>query len=135
MGSQDYAAPEIIQRMPYNGFLADIYSLGVILYIMLTGELPFSRDARYSALERGTYPNISFPSNCTIPEKARLLCIQMLCSEPSKRIKMSEIMQHSWVKDGRARSASKAFSNLIGQMRNLTLKRKSSSQRNLQTIY
>lgn len=119
VGSQDYAAPEIIRRIPYNGFTADVYSLGVILYIMLTGELPFSRSARYNAMEKGTYPPLVFPSSCIASSNAKSLCVRMLDPEPNKRITMQDIQQHPWVCDlRRTRSlGSNPFANLIKNIR------------------
>ena len=41
-GSLCYACPEIIDEQPYNPELADVWSLGVILYVLICGYLPFS---------------------------------------------------------------------------------------------
>ena len=43
-GSFSYSAPELISRHEYDGFSADCWSVGVILYCMLCGTLPFKRD-------------------------------------------------------------------------------------------
>ena len=40
-GTPSYMAPEIINKQPYCGFPVDIWALGVVLYVMLTGEYPF----------------------------------------------------------------------------------------------
>lgn len=41
-GTPSYMAPEIVTRKEYNGMYADVWALGVMLYIMLSGKLPFS---------------------------------------------------------------------------------------------
>ena len=40
-GTPSYMAPEIVQKKDYNGFATDIWSLGIILYVMLSGNYPF----------------------------------------------------------------------------------------------
>lgn len=42
-GTQNYMSPEIIEQKPFDGFKADIFSLGVILFISVFGKFPFSR--------------------------------------------------------------------------------------------
>lgn len=98
VGSQDYVAPEIILRRPYNAFKADVHSLGVILYIMLTGELPFSRKARYADMEHGGYPRIAFAENCIASKAAKDLCLKMLLEDPAKRPSMFEVASNPWLK-------------------------------------
>lgn len=40
-GTPSYMAPEIVQKKDYSGFATDIWSLGILLYVMLTGNYPF----------------------------------------------------------------------------------------------
>ena len=40
-GTSAYMSPEIVKKSDYNGFKADIWALGVVLYVMLTGRFPF----------------------------------------------------------------------------------------------
>ena len=41
MGTEQYSAPEILENKPYSGEEADIFALGVILFVMITGFAPF----------------------------------------------------------------------------------------------
>ncbi len=45
MGSESYMAPEIIEARPYKGTSVDIFALGVTLFAMVTGVMPFERRA------------------------------------------------------------------------------------------
>ena len=40
-GTSSYMSPEIIRKAEYNGFKADIWALGVVLHVMMTGRFPF----------------------------------------------------------------------------------------------
>lgn len=97
-GTPNYVAPEVIKEKGYDGFLADVWSMGVILYVMLSGKLPFedkSIDSLFKKIEAGkvTYPNY-------IPTDAKDLIQKMLHVNPKKRISVAQIKQHKWVKAG-----------------------------------
>ncbi|ORX92543.1 Pkinase-domain-containing protein [Basidiobolus meristosporus CBS 931.73] len=99
-GSEEYTAPEVILGQPCNGFKADVWSLGVILYTMLVGYLPFSMDgsqSRRSFFYRIANADYRLPRDRTIsPEASDLLRI-LLQSNPKKRLEVSEIKKHPWL--------------------------------------
>ncbi|PWZ01735.1 Pkinase-domain-containing protein [Testicularia cyperi] len=93
-GSPNYAAPEVISGRLYAGPEIDIWSCGVILYVMLCGRLPFDDEyipTLFKKINNGIY---SIPSY--LSQEARHLLSQMLIVDPVKRITIQEIRQHPW---------------------------------------
>ncbi|KAM0508156.1 hypothetical protein ACHAP8_000366 [Fusarium lateritium] len=95
-GSPHYAAPELLKNRQYRGDKADIWSMGVILFAMLTATLPFDDpDLRVmmARTKKGQYEMPSFLS----PE-AEDLIRRMLQVNPDRRITLKEIWRHPLVK-------------------------------------
>lgn len=95
-GTPSYVAPEVIGRKGYDGAKADIWSCGVILYVLLAGFLPFQEKniaLLYRKIHRG-----DFRCPPWISSDARRLIIKILDPNSSSRISISEIMQTSWMK-------------------------------------
>ncbi|TFK56415.1 CAMK/CAMKL/AMPK protein kinase [Heliocybe sulcata] len=91
-GSPNYAAPEVIRGGLYTGPEIDVWSCGVILYVMLAGRLPFEDDdvqALFTKISQGQYHMPSYLS-----ADARGLIAGMLAVDPVKRITVPEILQH-----------------------------------------
>ncbi|XP_044763367.1 serine/threonine-protein kinase SIK3-like isoform X2 [Coccinella septempunctata] len=94
-GSPPYAAPELFQGLKYDGPKVDIWSLGVVLYVLVCGYVPF--DA----------PNLHILRNVVIAGKFRIpyfmsrdcedLIRHMLVVEPEKRLSMAQIARHRWL--------------------------------------
>lgn len=93
-GSFAYAAPEVILGNPYNGPLADIWSMGVILYAMVTGRLPF-KDTSTSVLMADIAAGVKFSSRHT--EKLRSIVVKILTFLPHDRADMAYIQGHPWM--------------------------------------
>lgn len=102
-GSLDYVAPEVLYKRSYSGFLADSFSLGIVLYALLFAEFPFVTAERVKAIRRGVEP----PKICYTPEKikkwkvkasAQDLITKMLKPNPSQRLSLEEVKQHPWLK-------------------------------------
>ncbi|XP_062985171.1 maternal embryonic leucine zipper kinase [Elgaria multicarinata webbii] len=97
-GSPAYAAPELIQGKAYIGSEADIWSMGVLLYALLCGFLPFDDDnvmALYKKIVRGKYEIPEWLSPGSV-----LLLHQMLQVDPKKRIMVKHLLNHPWLTHG-----------------------------------
>lgn len=95
-GTPAYVAPEVIGRKGYDGDKADIWSCGVILYVLLAGFLPFQDDnlmAMYKKIYRGDFKCPPWFSS-----DARRLITKLLDPNPSTRITISKIMDSPWFK-------------------------------------
>ncbi|XP_043971291.1 maternal embryonic leucine zipper kinase [Gambusia affinis] len=94
-GSPAYAAPELIQGKAYIGSEADVWSMGVLLFALLCGYLPFDDDncmILYRKIMRGKYDNPQWLSPGSI-----LLLNQMMQVDPKRRLTVRQLLDHQWV--------------------------------------
>ena len=119
VGSPFYVAPEVLQARGYDGPKADVWSLGVILYAMLAGNLPFEQElssckrfrlfckwvreqtakgVRFWNDQSVEYPQWLFPAKFSMLAKG--LIVAMLHPDPEKRISVSEAMRHPLCSSG-----------------------------------
>ncbi|KAL0248329.1 hypothetical protein GEMRC1_003565 [Eukaryota sp. GEM-RC1] len=95
-GSPNYAAPEVISGQPYVGPAVDVWSIGVILYAMLFGRLPFDDrniQVLFTKIKSGRF---FFPSNITVPDSLKDLIRGMLIVDPLQRASIDDIKSHEW---------------------------------------
>ncbi|CAL9089711.1 unnamed protein product [Musa textilis] len=97
VGSPYYVAPEVLCK--HYGPEADVWTAGVILYILLSGVPPFWAEAQqgiFDAIMKGV---IDFDSDPwpLISESAKDLIKKMLCSLPSERLTAHQVLCHPWV--------------------------------------
>ena len=98
VGSSYYMAPEVIKRK-YNE-KCDIWSCGVIMYILLTGRPPFDGEDDNEILENvkiGKYDMTNHPFPL-LSDESKDLITKLLEYNPNKRISASEALNHSWFK-------------------------------------
>jgi serine/threonine protein kinase len=97
-GSLYYAAPELLHGRPYHGPEIDIWSLGVILYVLVTGKVPFD-DAKLSVLhEKIKCGQVSYPQY--LSKELTSLLRSMLVVDPKERAPLLSIVNHPWVTTG-----------------------------------
>lgn len=83
-GSPHYASPEVIRGEPYNGEKADVWSVGVVLYALLVGRLPFDDPDVPRLLSKVRCGHFEIPSR--VHADAADLIRKMLVVNPSQRI-------------------------------------------------
>ncbi|CAG7889461.1 unnamed protein product [Brassica rapa] len=95
-GTPAYTAPEVISRRGYDGAKADAWSCGVILFVLLVGEVPFDDSniaSMYRKIQRRDY---KFPS--WISKQAKSIIYQMLDPNPVTRMGIETVMKTTWFK-------------------------------------
>ncbi|OMJ08212.1 SNF1-like protein kinase ssp2 [Smittium culicis] len=92
--SPNYAAPEVINGKLYAGPDVDVWSCGIILYVMLCGKLPFDDENIPSLFKKISSGVFSIPSH--VSSGAKNLIQQMLIVDPLKRITISKIRDDPW---------------------------------------
>ena len=95
-GSLCYVCPEIINEQPYNPEMADVWSLGVILYVLICGYLPFSDEDDNKNKLLISNGKIDFPKE--LSNKLKDLLRHMLDKNPKKRYTFQKIIKHPWLK-------------------------------------
>lgn len=114
VGTPGYTAPEVISNQHYhgqhyNGQQADVWSAGVMLYVMLYCLYPFERpedrnnDQRFqNILQRILRVDWSFPTAAlpVVSSECKDLISRILVGDPNQRITVQQILQHPWFVDG-----------------------------------
>ncbi len=93
-GTPNYVAPEVLSDQGYDGKKADVWSCGVILYVLLAGFLPFDESTIVALFAKIQHADFTYPSWFT-PE-VRSLLDTMLVADPKQRATIAMIKQHSW---------------------------------------
>ncbi|XP_074326436.1 serine/threonine-protein kinase SAPK3-like [Apium graveolens] len=100
VGTPAYIAPEVLSRKEYDGKIADVWSCGVTLYVMLVGAYPFEdpEDPRNFRKTIGRIMSVqySIPDYVRVSADCRHLLSQIFVANPSKRITIPEIKKHPW---------------------------------------
>ncbi|KAK9056690.1 hypothetical protein SSX86_024052 [Deinandra increscens subsp. villosa] len=100
VGTPAYIAPEVLLKKEYDGKIADVWSCGVTLYVMLVGAYPFEDPEEpknfRKTIQRILNVQYSIPSYVHISPECRHLISRIFVADPAKRITMDEIKTHEW---------------------------------------
>ncbi|GAB2291658.1 Calcium-dependent protein kinase 5 [Dionaea muscipula] len=97
VGSPYYVAPEVLSK--HYGPEADVWTAGVILYILLSGVPPFWAETQQGIFDAVLKGHIDFESDPwpLISNSAKDLIRRMLCSRPSERLTAHQVLCHPWI--------------------------------------
>uniref|UniRef100_A0A2I3MJ73 Peripheral plasma membrane protein CASK n=1 Tax=Papio anubis TaxID=9555 RepID=A0A2I3MJ73_PAPAN len=124
VGTPHFMAPEVVKREPY-GKPVDVWGCGVILFILLSGCLPFygTKERLFEGIIKGKYKMNPRQWN-HISESAKDLVRRMLMLDPAERITVYEALNHPWLKE-RDRYAYKIhLPETVEQLRKFNARRK-----------
>ena len=121
IGTSLYMAPEVINSSSYNE-KCDMWSCGIVMYLMLTGKTPYSED-----LDEGEIKEVlktgrldfSSPDFQQLSWEAKDLIKKMLCTDPLKRISAIGALNHEWFENVYHEKPSE---NFVERLRTLTSK-------------
>ena len=98
-GTESYMAPEVLQKKRYDPMKADVWSLGVCLFVMLADCYPFDRRDQFTMLKKMYTKDWSFPPRVrgAISHLCLNLLSKMLEPNPDRRIAMRDVPCHPWM--------------------------------------
>ena len=96
-GSPQYASPELVRRRAYVGPEVDCWSLGILLFFMVTGRVPFTGGSYGELYNRIVEAHYTLPSD--VSEKCADLIGRMIVSDWRQRATITEICTHPWILD------------------------------------
>lgn len=107
-----FIAPELLEGQPYDGYTVDLWSAGVLLYVMLLGTVPFhspniTTDVQYRQINLGQLKllikqqqtvNGTQPHQYAISDEVLDLLQNMLWYDPRKRLTLQDVLMHPWIR-------------------------------------
>lgn len=99
-GTPAFLAPEMLRKNSvFSGRAADVYALGACLFCFIYGRIPFFAKTVSELFHIVRTEELAFPQQPEVSPALKDLLSAMLCKDPSKRIDLSSVAQHTWVTD------------------------------------
>ena len=97
VGTPGYVAPEVLRKEPYS-FSCDLWSLGCIIYALLSGSLPFDHESQKETIKMTLENKLEFDLACwnTISDACKDILTRLLAKDPLKRISLDQALKHKW---------------------------------------
>ncbi|XP_078162496.1 calcium-dependent protein kinase 29-like isoform X1 [Carex rostrata] len=117
VGSAYYVAPEVLQRN--YGKEIDVWSAGIILYILLSGVPPFWADTEKGIFDAILHSDVDLLSAPwpSISNDAKDLIRKMLTKDPKRRLTAAEALEHPWLREGGVASSKPIHSAVLARMK------------------
>ncbi|XP_034418675.1 testis-specific serine/threonine-protein kinase 6 [Cyclopterus lumpus] len=96
-GTSSYASPEILKGFPYNPKVSDVWSMGVVLYMMLLASMPYDSTNIKKMLDSQIKHIVIFPNIPSISSEVKALIQSILHPVVGQRITINNILQTSWM--------------------------------------
>lgn len=97
-GSLYFAAPELLKANPYTGPEVDVWSFGVVLFVLVCGKVPFDDENSSVLHEKIKQGKVEYPQHLSI-EVISLLS-KMLVVDPKRRATLKQVVEHHWMVRG-----------------------------------
>lgn len=128
-GTPEYIAPEILARKPYS-CAVDLWAMGVISFILLSGTMPFDDENRTRLYRHIMKVDYSYSGEHwkDVSQLAKDFIDRLLTVDPSQRLTSSQALRHPWIRTNAATSSQKNLHRSISQ--NLLKRQSSRAQSN-----
>ncbi|ETV99338.1 serine/threonine protein kinase, variant 1 [Aphanomyces invadans] len=112
-GTYEFLSPEAISGDAYSGFAADVWALGVTLYAVVVGKLPFQADSVLALFDQIAEKPVEFPPTVALSVDVRDLITRMLVKDPARRMTVDEVLAHPWLCTSSTKSMLMAPAKLV----------------------
>ncbi|OQV17036.1 Calcium/calmodulin-dependent protein kinase kinase 2 [Hypsibius exemplaris] len=98
-GTPAFTPPECLRtrNKPVSGFAIDMWSLGITLYSLVVGDVPFKGDSLSLLIKSINTDSVQYPDGVKVSPALRDLISRLLDKNPKTRIRMEEVKQHPWL--------------------------------------